>query len=114
MLYLNDGAYGNFSNIIFDHQHPMAQILAAAADPNLSQAGVEACEYSIWGPTCDGIDLISESCLLPARLEVGDWLFFENMGAYTKCSATRFNGFTNDHEVIYISSHPGASALLGR
>jgi len=45
-------------------------------------------------------------------LGVGDWLFFENMGAYTKCSATRFNGFTDDHEVIYISSEVGATALL--
>ncbi|RJE22960.1 ornithine decarboxylase [Aspergillus sclerotialis] len=25
MLYLNDGVYGNFSNIIFDHQHPVAR-----------------------------------------------------------------------------------------
>jgi ornithine decarboxylase len=34
------------------------------------------------------------------------------MGAYTKCSATRFNGFSDNHEVIYISSEAGASALL--
>jgi ornithine decarboxylase len=107
MLYLNDGAYGNFSNIIFDHQHPIAQVLYSASNSgNLA-------EYSIWGPTCDGIDVISESCMLPAILDIGDWLFFEDMGAYTKCSATRFNGFTDSHEVIYVSSEPGASALLG-
>lgn len=106
MLYLNDGAYGNFSNIIFDHQHPEAQVLQSAArarNPTI---------YSIWGPTCDGIDMITERCTLPGRLDVGDWLFFENMGAYTKCSATRFNGFTDNHQVIYTCSEPGASALL--
>jgi ornithine decarboxylase len=107
MIYLNDGVYGNFSNIIFDHQHPAAQILDCADRYHIPT------EYSIWGPTCDGIDVITERCTLPGLLSVGDWLFFEEMGAYTKCSATRFNGFTDDHEVIYVSSEPGALALLG-
>jgi len=44
MLYLNDGAYGNFSNIIFDHQHPTAQVLHSAAGIQRSTI------YSIWGP----------------------------------------------------------------
>ncbi|KAI9652482.1 MAG: hypothetical protein M1831_006751 [Alyxoria varia] len=115
MLYLNDGVYGNFSSIIFDHQNPVPQILACSAPYrgiDESKVGREV-EYSIWGPTCDGIDCISSSCFLPKVLDVGDWLFFEEMGAYTKCSATRFNGFTNDHDAIYISSEPGATALLG-
>jgi len=106
MIYLNDGVYGNFSNIIFDHQHPSAQIL------DWGNAHQTPTEYSIWGPTCDGIDVITERCTLPGVLNVGDWLFFEEMGAYTKCSTTRFNGFTDDHEVIYVSSEPGALALL--
>ena len=107
MLYLNDGVYGNFSNIIFDHQHPVPQVL------HTSSTSRKMTEYSVWGPTCDGIDIITAQHFLPSVIDVGDWLFFENMGAYTKCSATRFNGFTDDHEVIYISSEPGASALLG-
>jgi ornithine decarboxylase len=107
MLYLNDGVYGNFSNIIFDHQHPVPKILHAQSP------ATQLTEYSIWGPTCDGIDVITERHVLAGLLNVGDWLFFENMGAYTKCSATRFNGFTDNHRVIYISSEPGASALLG-
>jgi len=107
MLYLNDGVYGNFSNIIFDHQHPTPQILSAAATDD------EMVEYSIWGPTCDGIDVITDQIFLPGVINIGDWLFFENMGAYTKCSATKFNGYNDDHEVVYISSEPGASALLG-
>jgi ornithine decarboxylase len=46
-------------------------------------------------------------------LDVGDWLYFEDMGAYTKCSATKFNGFTDSHDVVYVCSEPGAKALLG-
>jgi ornithine decarboxylase len=108
MLYLNDGVYGNFSNIIFDHQLPLAQVLSGQNKTGQQKLT----EYSIWGPTCDGIDIITDRILLPSEVGVGDWLFFENMGAYTKCSATKFNGFRDDHEVIYISSEPGASALL--
>lgn len=122
MVYLNDGVYGNFSNIIFDHQHPVAQILTSAngtapstpdsSDSYAASSTGTGIEYSIWGPTCDGIDVISERIVLPGLIDVGDWLYFENMGAYTRCSATRFNGFPDNHDVIYISSENGASALL--
>ena len=107
MLYLNDGVYGNFSSIIFDHQHPVPQILTAK-----DHLGHRPTTYSLWGPTCDGIDRITESSVFHRLLDVGDWLYFENMGAYTKCSATRFNGFTDNHDTIYVSSEPGASAIL--
>ena len=114
MLYLNDGVYGNFSSIIFDHQQPTPRILKCGKRTS-SSLGTEferEIEYSIWGPTCDGIDCISSSSFLPGVLDVGDWLYFEDMGAYTKCSATQFNGFTNNHHAIYVSSEPAASALL--
>jgi len=117
MLYLNDGVYGNFSSIMFDHQRPIPQILRYGGGFVHDYSDSKFCpslsiEYSIWGPTCDGIDCISESCAFPAVIDVGDWLYFENMGAYTKCSATKFNGFTDKHDVIYISSEPSAHALL--
>ena len=117
MLYLNDGVYGNFSSIIFDHQKPIPQPLQVggrlAIDHRRYEAeGIENIEYSIWGPTCDGIDCITESCSFSETIDVGDWLYFENMGAYTKCSATRFNGFTDKHDIIYVCSEPGAAKLL--
>ena len=118
MLYLNDGVYGNFSSIMFDHQHPVPKILKSSAGyfGDVHDAQPSKCqvtEYSIWGPTCDGIDRITGSSIFHEILNVGDWLYFEEMGAYTKCSATRFNGFTDNHEVHYVSDEPGASALLG-
>lgn len=124
MLYVNDGLYGNFSSIMFDHQHPEAKVLQAggrflydtetaqaveAVDNTAGQAGLE---YSVWGPTCDGIDRITESIRFQPTLDVGDWLYFEDMGAYTRCSATRFNGFSDNHEILYVCSEPGAWALL--
>jgi ornithine decarboxylase len=117
MIYLNDGLYGNFSSIMFDHQNPEAKILLRdnrfLYDTLVATQSSNGVEYSIWGPTCDGIDRITDSIRFDSTLDVGDWLYFENMGAYTKCSATRFNGFTDSHRVIYVSSEPGAKALLG-
>ena len=120
MLYMNDGVYGNFSSIIFDHQHPIPRILKCGSrylygipDASSGYDTPSATEYSIWGPTCDGIDVISERTSFRHVLDVGDWLYFEEMGAYTKCSATRFNGFTDRHEVAYVCSDVGARALLG-
>lgn len=117
MVYVNDGVYGNFSSIMFDHQNPVAHILRADGqnyyDTKLGKpVASDGVEYSIWGPTCDGIDRISESIRFDKILDVGDWLYFEDMGAYTKCSATRFNGFSDNHDVIYVCSEPGALAIM--
>ena len=137
MLYLNDGVYGNFSSIIFDHQQPVPRVLQCGSRFLHSKVGDTALatapliDYSIWGPTCDGIDAIAAACSFPEAVDVGDWLYFEDMGgtsttsrscvmadrcqwpsAYTKCSATRFNGFTDAHDVIYVCSEPSIGALL--
>lgn len=120
MVYVNDGLYGNFSSIMFDHQHPIAKVLRTGNrtyyDSVLADAVPKdtcaSAEYSIWGPTCDGIDRITESIHFAHELDVGDWFYFEDMGAYTKCSATKFNGFSDAHDVIYVCSEPGARALM--
>lgn len=118
MVYVNDGLYGNFSSIMYDHQHPEAKVLRAGGRTLYNTPGAIAydgpgsIEYSIWGPTCDGIDRITESIRFRTTLDVGDWLYFEDMGAYTKCSATTFNGFSNEHDVVYVCSEPGAMSLL--
>jgi ornithine decarboxylase len=118
MLYLNDGVYGNFSSIMFDHQHPVPKILLSGDRFMYNQPtadGYESpnvVEYSIWGPTCDGIDCIAQSATFKEILDIGDWMYFEDMGAYTKCSATRFNGFSDHHDTVYVCSEVGASALL--
>lgn len=47
---------------------------------------------SLWGPSCDELDQIVESCLLP-ELNVGDWLIFDNMGADSFHEPSAFNDF---------------------
>jgi len=103
MYYCNDGVYGSFNCLLFDH---------ASVSPSLiKKIDPEAPKYSssIWGPSCDGLDRIMEHCLLP-ELSVGDWIVFKDMGAYTMCAASTFNGFPKP--ICYVIANESIWALL--
>ncbi|KAI8322299.1 ornithine decarboxylase [Martensiomyces pterosporus] len=103
MYYVNDGVYGSFNCIMFDHQHPKPRVLTCGGQlVEQQQAEAMLFESSIWGPTCDSIDCIMSSGLLP-ELQIGDWLIFDGMGAYTICAASRFNGFRLS-DLVYVDT----------
>lgn len=105
--YINDGVYGAFNCILFDHQTPEPYVLSLNGSFHVP-AGVPLRASSVWGPTCDSLDCVCAVVRLPAALAVGDWLAFENMGAYTVCAASQFNGFEVSR-VIYTTG-PGHGA----
>jgi len=81
--YLDDGIYGSFSGIIFDHgDYP----IVALKESSETFASVLA------GPTCDSIDIVAEQIMLP-KLDNGDLIVSQMMGAYTSATATDFNFF---------------------
>ncbi|MCX7887032.1 MAG: type III PLP-dependent enzyme [Verrucomicrobiae bacterium] len=82
--YINDGIYGTYSGVLFDHCQ--YRIRAFREGP------MEIC--SVFGPTCDALDVVSVAERLPADLELGEYLYSENIGAYSIASATNFNGFS--------------------
>tara|TARA_R110000868_G_scaffold82597_3_gene233157 strand:+ start:10883 stop:12082 length:1200 start_codon:yes stop_codon:yes gene_type:complete len=82
--YLNDGIYGSFNCVYFDNAKPVIM-------PYNERDGKQY-ESTVFGPTCDSIDIISESCQLP-DLAIGEWVYVENFGAYTSAAASTFNGF---------------------
>ncbi|KAI8987262.1 ornithine decarboxylase [Mycotypha africana] len=103
MYYVNDGMYGSFNCILFDHQVVHPKVLLRSNAFVMGQDLPESLfESSVWGPTCDSIDCLNKSTLLPL-LEPGDWLYYENMGAYTICAASQFNGFKKS-EVFYTNT----------
>ncbi|KAI9312369.1 pyridoxal-dependent decarboxylase [Dichotomocladium elegans] len=103
MYYVNDGMYGSFNCILFDHQVVVPKILFRGGEFQYGfQAQDTKYECSVWGPTCDSIDCLVKEMRLP-MLDVGDWLYWENMGAYTICAASQFNGFRKS-EVIYTNT----------
>ena len=108
MLFLNDGVYGNFMDSLLSSWRRDPHILACAKTEELP-SGVP---YSIWGPTCDGDDKTVEDAEFDRELDVGDWLYFGNMGAYSTCLQTNFNGFGKQTEVIYLlPSKPSVKPL---
>jgi len=93
-LYVDDGVYGSFNNVVYDHATPVAMKVAG---PNGSHDfDHEKIATAVFGPTCDGLDQICpiDSTMMP-RCEVGDWLVFDNMGAYTHTASFVFNGYTH-------------------
>jgi ornithine decarboxylase len=80
--YIDDSVYHTFSGIIFDH----CQYRLRA----FKKGETEIC--TVFGQTCDGMDTISQSESLP-KLNIGDLVASDSIGAYSNASATRFNGF---------------------
>lgn len=100
MYYLNDGVYGAFNNILYEHATPHPELLdEKSKDINQQQQQQKLRKTVMWGPTCDSIDCIKSDFLFP-ELEIGEWLVFKNMGAYTCCVATNFNGFERASVII--------------
>lgn len=106
--YINDGVYGAFNCIMFDHQTPQPYVLCLNGSFHVPSSE-PTCASSVWGPTCDSIDVVCPVTRLPRSLRVGDWLAFENMGAYTICAASQFNGFQVSN-VIYTTGGGAGSA----
>ncbi|XP_041114413.1 antizyme inhibitor 2-like [Polyodon spathula] len=73
------------------------------AFPYKQSAGQHLYSSSVWGPTCAVEDLVSNQTQLP-ELQVGDWLIFENMGAYTVSLGTQLNRFSIPRVHFCISS----------
>ncbi|TBU42795.1 ornithine decarboxylase [Dichomitus squalens] len=110
MYYINDGVYGAFNCILFDHQSPQPYVLSLNGSFHVP-ASIPLRAASIWGPTCDSLDCVCSMVKLPATLEVGDWLGFENMGAYTVCAASQFNGFEVSKVIYTTGAGPGAAEV---
>lgn len=87
MYYMNDGVYGAFNNVLYEHATPRPEVLEKR-----SRLARRLRPTVMWGPTCDSIDCIKRDFVFP-ELQIGDWVLFRNMGAYTCCVATLFNGF---------------------
>ena len=81
--YINDGVYHTFSGVIFDHCHYHLK--------SFKRGPTQIC--SVFGPTCDALDVVSLAENLPEDLELDDLLYSEQIGAYSHASSTYFNGF---------------------
>lgn len=95
MYYINDGVYGSFNCVLYDHYVPEPCFFA-------KNESNEKHTSSIWGPTCDGLDCIQSSIEIP-KLSIGDWVLWKNMGAYTISGAVQFNGLPYGKPIYFMS-----------
>jgi ornithine decarboxylase len=90
--YVDDGVYHTYSGVIFDH--------CTYRMKSFKKGPKQLC--AVFGPTCDALDTISLAEQLP-ELEIGDYLYSENIGAYSAASSTHFNGFP-PAKVIHVNA----------
>lgn len=93
VYYLNDGMYGSFNCVHFDHALPLVC--------PFNERDGQRYKSVIFGPTCDSMDKISDDVLLP-ELAIGEWCYVEDFGAYTCAAASGFNGFTTNANNVNI------------
>jgi ornithine decarboxylase len=97
--YVDDGVYHTFSGVIFDHcQYPLK---------SFKNTPTQLC--AVFGPTCDALDTITLAEELP-DLELGDYIYAPNIGAYSAASSTHFNGFP-PAKVIHVNEETTPAAV---
>ena len=90
-LYINDGIFGNLCEMVYlKLRVPMRAYRGADPVP-----GPDA-EFTLYGPTCDPVDVLPGAWLLPDGIQEGDWIEVGQTGAYSSAIATRFNGFATE------------------
>jgi ornithine decarboxylase len=100
---VDDSLYGQFSNILFDHATPLwIRVAEPYERPRKKLGGV------LFGRTCDSVDIIAKAESME-ELEIGDWLWFPGMGAYTRATASEFNGFPRPE--VFIDDLPITTSL---
>jgi ornithine decarboxylase len=93
--WIDDGLYGSLNCIIMDHYVPTPRPLAAP------RPGEKTHTSTVFGPTCDSLDTVVTGYQLP-EMSVGDWLIFDDMGAYSTAAGSKFNGFDTSEIKIYL------------
>jgi ornithine decarboxylase len=87
-LYINDGIYHSLSECLAANIH--YPIRAHRLSGDLSD---KRSPFTIYGPTCDSLDVIPYQIDLPMDINEGDWIEFGQIGAYSNSLTTQFNGF---------------------
>jgi len=97
-LYLNDGMYGIFWELRFKghDRYPVRCYRDGQA------IGGDTAAFRLYGPTCDGTDVLPAEVELPSDIGVGDYLEFGSIGAYSISGRTDFNGHYSD-EIVFVT-----------
>ena len=88
--FLDEGIYGTFSGVIFDHWD--YELLSFKEGPVVTA--------TFAGPSCDSFDVIFQE-KETVRMDVDDLILVPDIGSYSSASATTFNGFAKAGTVVW-------------
>ena len=97
-LYLNDGMYGIFWELRFDGHKQYAFRCYRDGEEFTSPLR----PFRLYGPTCDGTDVLPAEIELPEDIRPGDYIEFGRIGAYSLSGRTEFNGHYSN-EIVSIT-----------
>ncbi len=88
-VFLNDGIYGGLVDI---RDMGLPERVHVVADDGTWRMG-EPKARIVFGPTCDSLDRLPDGLPLPNDSEIGDFVLFPGLGAYSLAMTTVFNGY---------------------
>lgn len=101
-FHMKDSVYHSFNCTLMDgvsFENSNDQFYSKVSN-NEACSIFETKNSTLFGMTCDGMDIITKNLGVPIDVKVGDWFCFSGMGAYTHGCKSNFNGMYTT-ETIY-------------
>ena len=103
-LFLNDGIYGGLLEVTqVSDLLPFYRVLR---DGRVVTA-TDHREFTVFGPTCDPLDVLPVPLSLPSDIRESDVIEFAGIGAYGTATATSFNGYGSVSQVTVKNAYTG-------
>lgn len=100
-FHMNDSVYHSFNCTLMDgvsFENSNDQFYSKLE--NKETSGIfETRNATLFGMTCDGMDIITKNLGVPIDAKVGDWFCFSGMGAYTHGCKSNFNGMITTENI---------------
>lgn len=102
---MNDSVFHSFNCVLVDGVSfdDSDQFYSKVLDGNKMEIS-DIRNSTLFGMTCDGMDIISKNFRVPFGAKIGDWFCFGGMGAYTYSIKTNFNGMSTTEETFILST----------
>jgi len=91
-LYINDGIFGSLCELVYLKLRVPMRTYRRGGAP----VPGPLTDFTLYGPTCDPVDVMPGVWALPEGIQEGDWVEIGQIGAYSSAMTTTFNGFTTD------------------
>ena len=88
-VFLNDGIYGGLTDMRDMGLTGRVQVIDSLGQRREGKVTPR----TVFGPTCDSLDRLPGRLGLPCDMQVGDYVLFDGLGAYSVAMSTAFNGY---------------------